>query len=65
MKMCRFGSVADPIKCNKKECITQAVFVSDKEVLCPTPSAEHMKYDSSGDGVGNEPIDVEVSVHGN
>lgn len=47
--LCRFGSIADPISCKKKECIFKAQFVDDKEILCPVPKMKDMKYVNSGD----------------
>lgn len=59
---CKFGSKDKPLKCNFKECIVKAEFISDTEVICPSYSWFDMVYERTGEHIGSEGFAVEVAV---
>jgi hypothetical protein len=61
---CKFGSDEDPLTCSSGDCIVDAKFVSDKEVVCRTPKSSTIKHVNSGRFVSDEWIPVEVTVNG-
>ena len=60
--VCRFGSEENPLLCNEGSCEVKANYVSDTEITCKTFAQNQVFYQNSGENIGSDPFDVEVSV---
>ena len=63
--LCRFGSEEAPLLCSGKPCVIPGKYISDTEVICDSPPKDAIKYKNTGEGIGTDWFDVEVSVHDN